>query len=32
MEPMKILTGFIMDGKAGGLDKYLLTFLDSYIR
>lgn len=28
MEPMKILTGFIMDGKAGGLDKYLLTFLE----
>lgn len=24
----KILAGFIMDGKAGGIDKYLLNFLD----
>lgn len=26
---MKILMGFIMDGHAGGVDKYLLTFADS---
>lgn len=26
---MKILIGFIMDGHAGGVDKYLLTFADS---
>lgn len=25
---MKILVGFIMDGKAGGIDKYLLNFLE----
>ena len=23
----KILAGFIMDGKSGGIDKYLLNFL-----
>lgn len=26
---MKILIGFIMDGHAGGVDKYLLTFADA---
>ncbi len=26
---MKILAGFIMDGHAGGIDKYLLSFADS---
>lgn len=25
---MKVLVGFIMDGKAGGIDKYLLNFLE----
>lgn len=25
---MKILVGFIMDGKAGGIDRYLLNFLE----
>ena len=25
---MKILVGFIMDGNAGGIDKYLLNFLE----
>ena len=25
---MKVLTGFIMDGKSGGIDKYLLNVLD----
>ena len=25
----QILVGFIMNGKAGGVDKYLLTFLES---
>lgn len=25
---MKVLTGFIMDGKSGGIDKYLLTVLE----
>lgn len=28
MKQIKVLTGFIMNGKAGGLDKYLLTFLE----
>ena len=26
---MKILIGFIMDGHAGGVDKYLLTFAEA---
>lgn len=26
---MKVLIGFIMNGQAGGVDKYLLTFADS---
>ena len=25
----KILVGFIMDGKAGGIDRYLLNFLEN---
>lgn len=29
MKQKKVLTGFIMDGKAGGVDKYLLSFLES---
>ena len=28
MKKIKVLTGFIIDGKAGGIDKYLLTFLE----
>ena len=28
MKKVKILVGFIMDGKAGGIDKYLLNFLE----
>lgn len=28
MEKIKVLTGFIMNGKAGGTDKYLLNFLE----
>ena len=27
MDNIKVLAGFIMDGKAGGIDKYLLNFL-----
>lgn len=29
MNMKKILVGFIMDGKAGGIDRYLLNFFDS---
>ena len=25
----KVLVGFIMDGKGGGIDKYLLNFLEN---